>query len=149
MASVLACRVGNHPHAFGKAGFIQWQRHITIEPANMVKICQESAALWLPGPSCKTICGAVSKVCDPGEQKDLDAANMNLQITILTSFTCSAVPIGTGTDTAPHINEGICEFAAPAASSACNEDGDVRRLCCCVKSGQVSSGCDPPLLVDD
>ena len=65
--------------------------------------------------------------------------NMNLQITILTGFTCASGPIPTATATTPHINAGVCEFAAPAASSACTLGGDVRRLCCCVKSGQVDN----------
>lgn len=65
--------------------------------------------------------------------------NMNTQIVILTGHTCTAVPIETDTDTTPHINQEICEIAKGAASSACNLGGNVRRLCCCVKSGQVDN----------
>lgn len=66
--------------------------------------------------------------------------DMNTQIVILTNFTCAVGPILKDIDTTPHINRlGVCEIAAQGASSACNLGGNVRRLCCCVKSGQVDN----------
>lgn len=93
------------------------------------------------GLSCVPTCSAVSKVCHPDSQKNLDAATFlaNLPAGVSCSNSATLAMDTRTNDRVPYRNaQGKCFLHAGGDSACHRSNGQERRMCCCI---------DPPAQV--